>query len=128
MEDIFEPDVLVYIAENQHSPLHINHVCSTAMRMARRAGDARVTLAMIFACGGIRTPREVLRDNKITVRAFARICKIHEDAATKLLNGETVDTSEEQQARFRDGLGKLMRGKNQEIEEVQEPAGVAAAG
>jgi general secretion pathway protein A len=110
MVDVFEPDALAYIAENQHSPLHINHICSTTMRMTRRSGDKKVTLAIVYECGGIRTPREVLRDNNITIRKFSRMISVHEDAVYEMLNGEHEKANEEQQGRFKEGMSKLMRG------------------
>jgi type II secretory pathway predicted ATPase ExeA len=110
MRAMFDPEALEYIAENQHSPLHINHVCTTCMRMARRTGDMKITLAMVYESGGIRSPRQILRDNSISVRDFS--VKVHVDhhLTGKLLDGDTTGTTPEQQERFRQGLRSLTSG------------------
>lgn len=116
MRDIFEEDVLVYVAENQHSPLHINHVCGSAMRMARNAGEKKVTLAMIYECGGIRNPRQILKDNNVTVKRFAEIVHMHDQQVTKLLDGNVEGVSPDQRERFRNGLSNLTRGTQHDTE------------
>ena len=110
MNDIFEVDSLEYIAENLHSPLNINHVCASSMRAARRAGEKKVKLCMILECGGIRTPRQVLRDNQISVKKFAKEIHMHDQKVTKMLNGETDGISAEHKERFNKGLSNLSRG------------------
>lgn len=112
MREIFEEDALTYIAENQHSPLHINHVCGTTMRMARRAGERTVTLAMVYECGGIRSPRQLLKDNHISVKKFASMVHMPSDKVKTLLDGSIEGVSPEQQERFRNGLSNLTRGAN----------------
>lgn len=125
MREIFENDVLTYIAENQHSPLHINHVCSSAMRMARRAGEKKVKLCMIYECGGIRSPRQILRDNGISIKAFAKQIHMHDQKVTKMLNGDSGDVSTEQRERFSDGISNLARGTDADTEyhEKEKAAG-----
>jgi type II secretory pathway predicted ATPase ExeA len=130
MKDIFDDEVLVYIAENQHSPLHINHVCSSAMRMARQIGEQKVTCAMIYETGGIRSPRQILKDNGITVTGFARDIHMHDQVVTHLLNGDESQASAEQKARFHAGLSNISRGTEldtgdhgEEYSERQKAAG-----
>lgn len=110
MREIFEEDVLSYIAENQHSPLHINHVCANSMRAARRAGEKKVKLCMVYECAGIRTPRQILKDNSISVKSFSKMVHMHDTKVSSLLDGDTDDTSSEQQQRFSAGLSNLSRG------------------
>ena len=116
MSDIFEADSLEYLGKNLHSPLHINHVCASAMRAARRAGEKQVKLCMIYECGGIRTPRQVLRDNKISVKKFASEIHMHDQKVTKMLDGETDGVSTEHQERFNKGLSNLARGTELDTE------------
>ena len=54
-EEIFSPEVLAYIAEHQHSPLHINGICSQCMRAARNAGEKIITLEMLYSSESIRS-------------------------------------------------------------------------
>jgi type II secretory pathway predicted ATPase ExeA len=116
MRNIFSDDTLTYIAENQHSPLHINHVCSTTMRMCRRTGERKVTLTMVYESGGIRSPREILRDNKISVKEFSKRIHMHDKFVTRMLNGETEGCSPEQQERFRNGLKNVAQGTELDTE------------
>lgn len=118
MRNIFEDDALAYIAENQHSPLHINHVCSTCMRLARRTGDSKISLAMVYESGGIRSPRQVLKDNAISIASFAGMIKIRSERVSKMLDGDMTGATEEQQSRFRTGLRSVMSGDK--VEEERE--------
>jgi len=110
MNNVFNEEALTYIAENQHSPLHINHVCSQTMRAARRASEKKVTVSMVYESGGIRSPRQILRDNNISVKKFAAQIHMHDQKVTKMLGGETDDVSPEHQARFKNGITNLARG------------------
>ncbi len=110
MRDFFEPDALAYIAENQHSPLHVNHVCSTCMRMARKTGDEKITLAMVYESGGIRTPRQVLRDNALGVAEFSSLIHVGHRLTARMLDGDTRIGSDEQRERFAKGMKALTSG------------------
>jgi len=121
MRDIFEPDALTYIAENQHSPLHINFVGSSTMRMARRAGEKKVTLGMIYESGGIRSPRQVIRDNNLSVKRFARLCHIDHKVLVDMLDGDMEGTTPEQRERFRAGLSNVARGKQEDVPFSRSP-------
>lgn len=126
MREIFAEDVLVYIAENQHSPLHINHVCGSSMRIARNAGEKKVTLPMIYECGGIRTPRQVLRDNNLTVKAFEAMVHMQGQLVGRMLDGDFDQATAEQRAKFREGITRLTRGTDHGAGE--EPVVDRAAG
>jgi len=116
MKEIFEADTLEYIAENLHSPLHINHVCSSSMRAARRIDEKKVKLGMIFECGGIRTPRQILKDNNISIKKFAQMVHMHDKNVSKLLDGETEGVSTEHVHRFGNGITNLSRGTELDTE------------
>ena len=116
MREIFDDEALTYIAENQHSPLHINHVCSTTMRAARRAGEKKVTVGMVYESGGIRSPRQILRDNGISVKKFAGMIHMHDQKVTKMLGGETDDVTPEHQERFLSGISNVARGTELDTE------------
>jgi len=116
MKDIFTEDVIRYIAENQYSPLHINHTCSCAMRAARRTGEKLITLRMIWETDGIRTPRQILRDNNLSVKQFASFVHIDNKLAGKMLDGNMDETTGEQRDRFAQGLTNLVRGNGDGIE------------
>lgn len=120
MEAIFERDALAYIAEHQHSPLHINGVCSQCMRAARSAGEKKVTLEIVFASGGIRTPRTILRENRISIHAFSDLSHLGHRTVEKMLDGNDSGVSKDQKKKFRDGLSKVTRSGSQEIEEQKD--------
>jgi general secretion pathway protein A len=124
MREIFADDVLLYIAENQHSPLHINHVCGSAMRIARNAGEKAVTLQMVYECGGIRTPRQVLRDNNLSVKAFAAMVHMHDKFVIPMLDGNFDKSSDEQRERFHNGLTNLTRGTELDADYHEEKKAV----
>lgn len=111
MRELFEPDALEYLAENQHSPLHINHVCATCMRLARQTGEKKITMAMICESGGIRSPRQLLRDNSISVAAFSHMVHVRAECIHKMLDGDMSRATPEQQERFRSGLQNLASGR-----------------
>jgi len=108
MEGIFNGDALAYIAEHQHSPLHINGICSQCMRAARSAGEKKVTLEMVYSCGGIRSPKTILRENGITIHKFAKLIGISDRTVKRVLNGEE-NVSEEQQKKISAGLADITR-------------------
>jgi type II secretory pathway predicted ATPase ExeA len=121
MEEIFEAEALRYIAENQHSPLHINHVCSTVMRMARQAGEKQAKLCMVFECGGIRTPRQMMRDNNITIKRLAKELGIREYDVQRVVDGNVEEIPVEKRELIRAGLGRIIRGT--EEPEAERKAG-----
>ena len=106
-DDIFNADALTYIAQSQHSPLHINGICSHCMRAARSAGEKKVTIEMLYACGGIRSPKTILRENGLTIHKFAEISGLSERTVNRILNGQTVN--DDQKNKFDDGMGIITR-------------------
>ena len=109
MTTIFNDDVLAYIAEHQHSPLHVNGVCSQCMRAARNAGEMKVTVEMVYASGGIRTPRTILRENDISIHKFAKMIHVHHMAVEKLLDGNDAGVSNDLKDKFRAGMSGIQR-------------------
>ena len=122
MNEIFSDEALTYIAENQHSPLHINHVCSTTMRAARHAGEKKVTVGMVYESGGIRSPRQILRDNGISIKKFAAQIHMHDQKVTAMLSGETEGVSGEHQERFYNGISNVARGTELDTEYHEKQA------
>lgn len=112
MTDIFEEEALAYIAENQHSPLHINGVCSQCMRAARSAGEKKVTLEMVYTSGGIRSPRTILRENGISIHKFSTISHLGHRTVEKLLDGDDKDVSEDQKKKFKEGFLEATRSQD----------------
>ena len=120
MEEIFDSNALAYIAEHQHSPLHINGVCSQCMRAARSIGEEKVTIEMVFASGGIRTPRTILRENGISIHKFSAMTHLGHRMVEKLLDGDESGVNTEQKTKFQSGLVNLTRSDEMPPEEQKE--------
>lgn len=120
MREIFEEDALVYICENLNSPLHINHVCATCMRLARRTGDRKVTLGMVYESGGIRNPRQILKDNNLSVAIFSQQIHIRSQNVQKMLEGDMSGATPDQIERFRQGIRSVASGEEVKIESPLE--------
>ena len=97
------------------------------MRMARRAGEKKVTLGMIYESGGIRSPRQVIRDNNLSVKGFARMCHLDHKALVPMLEGDMSGATEEQRSRFHAGLSNVARGKQEEVPFSRSPKAQEAA-
>lgn len=122
MTDIFKNDAIKYIAEHQHSPLHINGVCSQCMRSARSAGEKKVTLEMIYASGGIRTPRTILRENNISIHKFSKLSNLGHRTVEKLLDGDESGVSDDQKRKFHGGMSQITR-SDEKTEKLESKAG-----
>ncbi|MBA7529766.1 hypothetical protein ES705_21965 [subsurface metagenome] len=122
MADIFKDEALAYIAEHQHSPLHINGICSQCMRAAKSAGEGKVTLEMIYASGGIRTPRTVLRENSISIHKFSKLTNLGHRTVEKLLDGDDSGVSEDQKRKFHGGMLQITR-SDETTENLKAKAG-----
>lgn len=107
-EDIFSPEFLTYIAEHQHSPLHINGICSQCMRAARNAGEKIITLEMLYSCESIRSPKTILRDNGITVLNFSKRTGIPLEVAKNLISGKGNTANDLQKEKFKNGLDEIV--------------------
>ena len=119
MTEIFNDDALTYIAEHQHSPLHINGVCSQCMRAARSAGEKKVSIEMVYSCGGIRSPKTILRENGITIHKFAKMVGLSDRTVNRVLNGQENIVSDEQKKKFNAGLSGMIRSDEQHQTESQ---------
>jgi len=119
MEGIFNGDALAYIAEHQHSPLHINGICSQCMRAVRSAGEKKVTLEIIFAIGGIRSPRTILRENGISIHKFSKISHLNHRIVEKLLDGDESGVKDDQKNKFHAGLSQITRSDEELKEETK---------
>jgi len=75
-----------------------------------------VTLEMVFATGGIRTPRSIMCENGISLHKFSRISHLNHRTVEKLLDGNDTNVSEEQKEKFMAGLSKITRSGEQEKE------------
>jgi len=113
MTTIFKDDALTYIAEHQHSPLHINGVCAQCMRAARSAGDKKVSIEMVYSTGGIRSPKTILRENGITIHKFAKMVGLSDRTVNRVLNGEEKIVSDEQKKKINAGLSDITRSDEQ---------------
>lgn len=117
MNDIFDQDALMFLAQSLHSPLHINHVCSSAMRAAKRVGAKKVGVEIIYGCEGIRSPRQVLRDAGLSIGKFAEMVGVRSHSAAAVLDGKGDDMDPEKRERIRSGFQDIVRGQRD-----QEPA------
>jgi len=116
MPAIFNDDALTYIAEHQHSPLHINGVCAQCMRAARSAGEKKVSIEMVFSTGGIRSPKTILRENGITIHKFAKMIGLSDRTVNRVLNGQENIVSDEQKKKFHAGLSEITRSDEKQVE------------
>ena len=84
------------------------------MRAARSVGEKNVTLEMVYAAGGIRTPRSILSENSISIHKFSKMSNLSHRTVEKLLEGNDKSVSEEQKETFKVGLSKITRNKEQD--------------
>jgi general secretion pathway protein A len=111
MEDIFDAETLKYLAENLHTPLHINHVCSTCMRAAKHAGESIIKINLVYECSGIRSPRQVLRDAGLTINKLAGMVGVRKTDAAAVLNGDGESVDPTKRAKILDEFRRITRGE-----------------
>jgi len=75
---------------------------------------------MVFASGGIRTPRTILRENGISIHKFSTMTHLGHRTVEKLLDGDDSGVSDEQKGKFQGGLTGLFRSDEQQEEEQKE--------
>ena len=83
------------------------------MRSARSAGEKKVTLEMVYATGGIHTPRSILSENGVSIHKFSKLSNLSHRIVEKLLEGDEINVSEEQKKKFKAGLSKITSTKEQ---------------
>ncbi|OPL13693.1 MAG: hypothetical protein AVO39_10160 [delta proteobacterium MLS_D] len=123
MDEIFSKDALLYISQNLHSPLHINHICSGTMREAKCAGEKQVSIEMVYKSDGIRNPRQILRDAGLNIHAFAKEAGVRVDDAAKVLDGQGDDVDPEKRELVRSAFQGIIRGAREQAPEQQRNAG-----
>ena len=79
------------------------------MRAARNAGELKVTLELVYASGGIRTPRTILRENGISIHKFSKMAHLNHRTVEKLLDGDEMGVSDEQKKKFAESMSGIKR-------------------